>query len=713
MLVLAKGVGATHLVAVHDRRPRLRARAGRAAGRGAGAARERGHPYALRRRATASAAALEWFKAGAAARSRLRLHRRRSTRTCCCRPRSARRGRRRVVPETMAGRRPARRASAVLVVGLPRAEGLPRRRCWPTTCARCRDRGARGRARPRARGARRRQLARLRARVRRRRRSAPRGRGARGRGCGAARARRVPGGARASRTRTRSGRDLQRRARAAGVRGADAAAVGARACACSRCLREALRRAGGRVVLNNGRRRRRARGRRASPRVRARVGLREQRHGADWVVLATGGFAVRRARARLALAGARGRRSACRSAGVPEPGEARFAPGYFDEQPMARAGVAVDAACGPVGTATPVRTCWSRAPRSPAPSRGARSPATASALATGHRAAELIAAAQAPGARSRRRRMRVTHDVLGELMRDSLDHCVKCTICETFCPVSNVTPLFPGPEVRGPAGGALPRRRRDVARRVARLLLELRDLHPGLPAGRPHRRDQLAGAARSSRQRTGIQAARPAARAARRSPARLGTPVAPIANWSLVQPAACARRSSRRSASTATPRCRSSPGARSSAGRASTPRRRRQRRVAYFHGCGANYYEPRHRAQRPSSCSSTTAARSTCPSRQRCCGLPLQSNGMFDDARAVRAAGWPSTLAPSARAGVDIVGTSTSCTLMLKREAREILGMEDDAELRAVSDARVRHLRVPARAARPRRAAHRLPRRCR
>ena len=35
-------------------------------------------------------------------------------------------------------------------------------------------------------------------------------------------------------------------------------------------------------------------------------------------------------------------------------------------------------------------------------------------------------------------------------MRDSLDHCVKCTICETFCPVSNVTPLFPGPKYVGP-----------------------------------------------------------------------------------------------------------------------------------------------------------------------------------------------------------------------------------------------------------------------
>ena len=37
-------------------------------------------------------------------------------------------------------------------------------------------------------------------------------------------------------------------------------------------------------------------------------------------------------------------------------------------------------------------------------------------------------------------------DVLFDAMRGSLDHCVKCTICETACPFSNVTPLFPGPK---------------------------------------------------------------------------------------------------------------------------------------------------------------------------------------------------------------------------------------------------------------------------
>ena len=62
--------------------------------------------------------------------------------------------------------------------------------------------------------------------------------------------------------------------------------------------------------------------------------------------------------------------------------------------------------------------------------------------------------------------------------------------------------------------------------------------------------------------------------------------------------------------------------------------------------------------------------------KQGCCGLPLQSNGLFPAARSYvrRLAG---RLWPYARAGYDVVATSTSCSLMLKREAHEILGVDD------------------------------------
>jgi glycerol-3-phosphate dehydrogenase subunit B len=112
-------------------------------------------------------------------------------------------------------------------------------------------------------------------------------------------------------------------------------------------LREALRRAGGTLRLNNvvvGAEHEHGRVRA----LRVRVGLREERHGADWVVLATGGFAS----GGLELDSSwRARETALGLpvAGVPEPGSPRFAPEYFAAHPLARAGVAVDARLRPLG----------------------------------------------------------------------------------------------------------------------------------------------------------------------------------------------------------------------------------------------------------------------------------------------------------------------------------------------------------------------------
>ena len=109
---------------------------------------------------------------------------------------------------------------------------------------------------------------------------------------------------------------------------------------------------------------------------------------------------------------------------------------------------------------------------------------------------------------------------------------------------------------------------------------------------------------------------------------------------------------------------------------------RAERRVAFFHGCGTNYYEPRL-GEMTVELLEHNGIKVEVP-KQDCCGLPLQSNGLFKDARGY-VHRLSERLAPFARAGVDIVGTSTSCTLMLKREALEILEMGDDEALVAVS----------------------------
>ncbi|MGH2765476.1 MAG: FAD-binding protein, partial [Actinomycetota bacterium] len=107
-----------------------------------------------------------------------------------------------------------------------------------------------------------------------------------------------------------------------------------------RALREALRRAGGRLIVNATVIGAEAEGRRVNA-VVAQSAARPIAYPARSFVLASGGIAARglemdsSGTVRETVFG-------LTVAGVPESGKPRFAPGYFDPQPLAEAGVAVD-----------------------------------------------------------------------------------------------------------------------------------------------------------------------------------------------------------------------------------------------------------------------------------------------------------------------------------------------------------------------------------
>jgi len=101
-----------------------------------------------------------------------------------------------------------------------------------------------------------------------------------------------------------------------------------------------------------------------------------------------------------------------------------------------------------------------------------------------------------------------------------------------------------------------------------------------------------------------------------------------------------------------------------------------KKQVVYFHGCSTNYYEPGI-----GKAAVEVLERNgfeVILAKQGCCGLPLLSNGAFKDARGYHEYNLAQLL-PYAQRGIPIVGTSTSCTLTLKEEAPELLGMHDTA----------------------------------
>jgi glycerol-3-phosphate dehydrogenase subunit C len=268
---------------------------------------------------------------------------------------------------------------------------------------------------------------------------------------------------------------------------------------------------------------------------------------------------------------------------------------------------------------------------------------------------------------------------LEALIRGSLDRCVKCTICETACPVAAVTPLFPGPKYVGPQ---LERFRTGHGSPDASL-----DLCSGCGICThvcPHgvKVAEINALARAAMKRERGVPLRDRIIARPSVYGRLATPVAPVANALLS--AGWVRALLQRTLGVH----RSAPLPRF-AGRTFQGWARRHRpapadrAVVYFHGCSTNYFEPAL-GERTVEVLEHNGLRVLVPA-QGCCGLPLQSNGLLDDARRyVRRLA--RALAPYARRGYPIVATSTSCGLQLKREAIEILGLEDDPDLRVVSE---------------------------
>lgn len=261
----------------------------------------------------------------------------------------------------------------------------------------------------------------------------------------------------------------------------------------------------------------------------------------------------------------------------------------------------------------------------------------------------------------------------------SLDECIKCNICTSYCPVSAVTDLFPGPKYVGPQA----QRFREGDQ----------------PHSPDHSVDYCSGCRVCNEVcPTGVKIAELNARARAEIVAEHGLPlrnrllgrnellgmvgsVAPaLANFALQHPL------SRLAAETIMGIAREAPlPSWSTSGtfrqwlKRSAPRRlKADKKVVYFHGCATMYYEP--------FVGKATVAvlehhgYEVIVPEQNCCGLPLLSNGEFGAARNYHR-GNVGKLAGFARAGYPILGTSTSCTLTLQEEAPELLDMEDDSTL--------------------------------
>lgn len=258
-----------------------------------------------------------------------------------------------------------------------------------------------------------------------------------------------------------------------------------------------------------------------------------------------------------------------------------------------------------------------------------------------------------------------------ELSRASLDACVKCTICETMCPVSAVTPLFTGPKFVGPQAERF-RHGESVDHsldycsscgtctlvcpqgvQIAELNSQARAV---MKADHMPLRDRLIG-------QTTLMG-------------KVMTPVAPVARWALGnKPIRTIME-----AVVKVHRDAPMPPAQSQSFESWFNKRPKPAKVptrgalVFFHGCAGGYFEV-ETSRKTVEVLEHLGYEVLVP-KQGCCGLAQQSNGLFDGATAsvlklcddLRSSGKDLT----------IISSSGSCTGMLKHEAHEIMGVSDE-----------------------------------
>ncbi|MGQ9907756.1 MAG: anaerobic glycerol-3-phosphate dehydrogenase subunit C [Candidatus Flexifilum sp.] len=255
------------------------------------------------------------------------------------------------------------------------------------------------------------------------------------------------------------------------------------------------------------------------------------------------------------------------------------------------------------------------------------------------------------------------------------DLCIKCNICTSACPVAPVTDLFPGPKTVGPqaqrfrhpddAGDTSPDKSVDycsgcgVCSLVCPHGVKIMEMNTRARArlynGRIPLRNRILG-------RSELMG-------------KLGHRFAPVANWGArLRPARIlAEKVIGIHRDAPLPTFQFTPFREWFFRHRPRPQGQVRGKIAYFHACAGNYFETQTSKAAVLVLAHNGYEVELPP--QNCCGLPMQSNGEFDAATAYALRNIEH-LAPYARQGIPIVGASTSCTLSLKSDYREILRVE-------------------------------------
>ena len=270
----------------------------------------------------------------------------------------------------------------------------------------------------------------------------------------------------------------------------------------------------------------------------------------------------------------------------------------------------------------------------------------------------------------------------------NFEQCIKCTVCTVYCPIAAVNPLFPGPKQAGPDGERLRLKDKGFYDESLKWCLNCKRCEVACPSNvRIGDIIQMARIKHSTK-RPGL---RERILANTDFMGSMASPVAPLVNFGVgLKPVKMVM-----DKVVGIDHRRMFPKYAFGTFESWLKRRRKKqakfaRQVSYFHGCYVNYNNPRLGKDLVKVMNALGIGVQLLE-KEKCCGVPLISNGLVDKARRQAEVNMGSIRKSVVENKMPVIGTSSTCTFTLRDEYSHLLDI-DNSDVRDQIDLATRYI---------------------
>ncbi len=267
---------------------------------------------------------------------------------------------------------------------------------------------------------------------------------------------------------------------------------------------------------------------------------------------------------------------------------------------------------------------------------------------------------------------------------NSFESCIKCTACTAVCPVSKQNPLYPGPKQAGPDGERFRLKSAAFYDEALKYCTNCKRCEVACPSD--VKIGDLIVRARNNhlkeQKKSLIHKLRDAVLSNTDIMGKLNTPFAPVVNTitGLKATKFLLEKTLKVSQHRSLPKYSFGSFRQWYKNNALERQRYYKDKVAYYHGCYVNYNNPQLGKDLIKVFNALDIG-VLLLEKEKCCGLPLSVNGFPKRAKQLAEFNLAQLENTIINQELDVVGTSSSCTMNLRDEYHHILGM-DNAKVR-------------------------------